>query len=166
MVSLNHNLIDLCLKGSNLLNSQEYLTSKYKFTGMQLRLIVINNTAEAGEVEQSIDLHWSISEDYDVNHEARLLRYGNAAEKTLINSTRYDLDNEGNYIEIAYSTYLDLQPLIRMRDGATGCADSQCNARFSKNNVLLDTYEWKKFMALETHMMNQFFMTHPKSIAF
>ncbi|KAF5304348.1 hypothetical protein FQA39_LY09727 [Lamprigera yunnana] len=54
-------------------------------------------------------------------------------------------------------TYLDLQPVIRIRDGATGCADSRCNARFSKNTVLLDTYELEKFTELEPHMMNQFF---------
>ncbi|KAF5276993.1 hypothetical protein FQA39_LY18521 [Lamprigera yunnana] len=101
-----------------------------------------NNTAEA---------------DYDANNEARLLRYGDAAEEMLINSTRYDLDNEAKYIEIGYSTHLDLQPVIRIRDGATGCADSRCNARFSKNNVLLDTYEWEKFAELEPQMMNQFF---------
>ncbi|KAF5270300.1 hypothetical protein FQA39_LY08411 [Lamprigera yunnana] len=88
-----------------------------------------NNTVEAGEVEQSIDLPWSIPKDYDANNEARLLRYGNSAEETLIKSTRYDLDNE----------------------------DSRCNARFSKNNVLLDTYEWKKFTELESHMMSQLF---------
>ncbi|KAF5288097.1 hypothetical protein FQA39_LY15522 [Lamprigera yunnana] len=93
-----------------------------------------NNTVEAAEVEQSIDLPWSILEVYDANNEARLLRYGDAAEETLINSTRYDLDNKGKYIKIGYS-----------------------NARFSKNNVLLDTYEWEKFTELEPHMMNQFF---------
>ncbi|KAF5305690.1 hypothetical protein FQA39_LY09179 [Lamprigera yunnana] len=116
-----------------------------------------NNKVEAGEVEQSIDLLWSIPEDYDANNKARLLRYGNAAEETLINSTRYDLDNEGKYIKIGYSTHLDLQPVIQIQDGATGCADSRCNVRFSKNNVLLDTYKWKKFTELEPHVINQFF---------
>ncbi|KAF5284877.1 hypothetical protein FQA39_LY16927 [Lamprigera yunnana] len=101
-----------------------------------------NNKDEEGEVEQSIELPWSIHEDYIANNEACLLWYDNAAEETLINSTRYDLDNE---------------PVIRIRDGATGCADSRCNARFSKNNVLLDTYEWKKFPELEPHIMNHFF---------
>ncbi|KAF5301642.1 hypothetical protein FQA39_LY10689 [Lamprigera yunnana] len=95
-----------------------------------------NNTVEAGEVEHSINLPWSIPEDYDANNEAYLLRYGNAAEETLLNSTRYDLDNE---------------------DGATGCADSRCNARFSKNNALLDTYEWEKFTELEPYMVYQLF---------
>ncbi|KAF5287006.1 hypothetical protein FQA39_LY16120 [Lamprigera yunnana] len=116
-----------------------------------------NNTVEAGEVEQSIDLPWSILEDYDANNEARLLRYGNAADETLINSTRYGLENEGKYIKIGYSTHLDLQPVIRIRDGATGCADSRCNARFWKNNVWLDTYKWENFTELEPHMMNQYF---------
>ncbi|KAF5276656.1 hypothetical protein FQA39_LY06460 [Lamprigera yunnana] len=51
-----------------------------------------NNTVEAGEVEQSIDLPWSLPEDYDANNEARLL---------------------------------------------------------SKNNVLLDTYDWEKLTELE-----------------
>ncbi|KAF5281808.1 hypothetical protein FQA39_LY05022 [Lamprigera yunnana] len=125
-----------------------------------------NNTGEAGQVEQSTDLPWLIPEDYDANNEARLLRYGNAAEETLINSTRYDLDNEGKYIEIGYSTHLNLQPVIRIWDGATGCANSRCNARFSKNNVLLDTYEWEKFTELEPHMMNQFFYDSLKSSAF
>ncbi|KAF5305673.1 hypothetical protein FQA39_LY09162 [Lamprigera yunnana] len=59
-----------------------------------------NNTVEAGEVEQSTDLPWSIPEDYDANNEFRLL---------------------------------------------------------SKNNVLLDTYEWEKFTELKSHMMKQFF---------
>ncbi|KAF5284029.1 hypothetical protein FQA39_LY17162 [Lamprigera yunnana] len=58
-----------------------------------------SNTVEAREVEQSTNIPWSISEDYDGNNEARLLRYGNAAE-ALINSTRYDLDNESKHIEI------------------------------------------------------------------
>ncbi|KAF5282279.1 hypothetical protein FQA39_LY17641 [Lamprigera yunnana] len=98
----------------------------------------------------------TVEADYDANNEARLLRYGNAAEETLINLTRYDLDNEGKYIEYGYSTYIDMQPVIRIRDGATGCADFRCKARFSKNNVLLDTYEWEKFTELEPHMMNQF----------
>ncbi|KAF5281445.1 hypothetical protein FQA39_LY17785 [Lamprigera yunnana] len=81
-----------------------------------------NDTVEAGEVEQSIDLPWSIPED--ANNEARLLRCGNAAEEMLINSKRYDLDNECKYIKIGYSTHLDLQPVIRIRDGATDYADS------------------------------------------
>ncbi|KAF5272529.1 hypothetical protein FQA39_LY07853 [Lamprigera yunnana] len=62
------------------------------------------------ETKKSIDLPWSIPEDYDANKEARLLRYGNAAEETLINSTRYDLDMKSKYIEIGYSTHLDLHP--------------------------------------------------------
>ncbi|KAF5276085.1 hypothetical protein FQA39_LY00881 [Lamprigera yunnana] len=53
-----------------------------------------NNTVDSGKVEQSIDLPWSIPDDYDANNEACLLRYGKAAEETLINSTRYDLDNK------------------------------------------------------------------------
>ncbi|KAF5282891.1 hypothetical protein FQA39_LY17452 [Lamprigera yunnana] len=112
-----------------------------------------NNTPDAGEVEQSTDLPWSIPEDHDANNEARLLMYGNAAEETLINSTRYDLDNESKYIEIGYSTHLDLQPVIQIRDSATGCVDSRCNARFITNNVLLDTYEWEKLVELEPHIM-------------
>ncbi|KAF5270745.1 hypothetical protein FQA39_LY01483 [Lamprigera yunnana] len=47
--------------------------------------------------------------------------------------------------------------VIRIRDGATGCADARCNARFNKNNVLLNIYECEKFMALESHILNQFF---------
>ncbi|KAF5293344.1 hypothetical protein FQA39_LY02829 [Lamprigera yunnana] len=142
------------------------MNNKAKFRSVPLDLGAImtfdtdsceNNTVEASEVEQSIDLPWSIPEDYDANNEARLLRYGNAADETLINSTRYDLHNDGKYIEIGYSTHLDLKPVIRIRDSAAGCADSRCNARFSKNNVLLDTYEWEKFTELESHMMNQFF---------
>ncbi|KAF5269125.1 hypothetical protein FQA39_LY08795 [Lamprigera yunnana] len=115
-----------------------------------------NNTVEAGEVEQSIDLLWSIPKDYDANNKALLLRYGKVTEETLINSTRYDLDNEGKYIEIGCSTHLDLQPVTQIRDGATGCADSRCNASFSKNNVFLDTCEWEKFTELESHVMYQF----------
>ncbi|KAF5270743.1 hypothetical protein FQA39_LY01481 [Lamprigera yunnana] len=86
-----------------------------------------NNTVEKGEVEQSVDLPWSMPEDYDANNEARLL-----------------------------STHLYLQSVIRIQGGATGCADSRCNDRFSKNNVLLDTYEWKKCTELGPHMMNKF----------
>ncbi|KAF5287960.1 hypothetical protein FQA39_LY15598 [Lamprigera yunnana] len=123
-----------------------------------LELIVFNfGIRVAGEVEQSIDVPWSVPEDYNANNEARLLRNDNAAEETLINSTRYDLENEDKYIDIGYSTHLDLQPVIRIRDGATGCENSRCNARFSKNNVFLDTYQWEKFTELEPHMMNQFF---------
>ncbi|KAF5289923.1 hypothetical protein FQA39_LY14932 [Lamprigera yunnana] len=59
---------------------------------------------------QSIDLPWFIPKDYNMNDETRLLAYGNALEETLINSTRYDLDNEGKYIEMGYSTHLELQP--------------------------------------------------------
>ncbi|KAF5284878.1 hypothetical protein FQA39_LY16928 [Lamprigera yunnana] len=47
-----------------------------------------------GERGQSIDLPWSLPEDYSMNDGARLLTYGNASEETLINLTRYDLDNE------------------------------------------------------------------------
>ncbi|KAF5288041.1 hypothetical protein FQA39_LY15537 [Lamprigera yunnana] len=63
-------------------------------------------------VDQSIDLPWSIPEDYNMNDETRLLAYGNALEETLINSTRYDLDNEEKYIEMGYSTHLDLHPKV------------------------------------------------------
>ncbi|KAF5303388.1 hypothetical protein FQA39_LY09979 [Lamprigera yunnana] len=108
-------------------------------------------------VSEVWSLETSIPEEYDANNEDRLLRHGNAAEETLINSTRYDLDNECKYVEIGYITHLDLQPIIRVRDGATGCADFQCNVHFSKNNVLLDTYEWQKFTELEPHMINQFY---------
>ncbi|KAF5287813.1 hypothetical protein FQA39_LY15674 [Lamprigera yunnana] len=62
--------------------------------------------------DQSIDLPWSIPEDYNINDETRLLAYGNASEETLINSTCYDLDNEGKYIEMGYSTHLELQPFF------------------------------------------------------
>ncbi|KAF5270241.1 hypothetical protein FQA39_LY08455 [Lamprigera yunnana] len=71
-----------------------------------------NNTVEEDEVKQSINLPWSIPKDYDANNEARLLRYGNAAEETLINSTRYDLDNEDKYIDIRYSTHLNQQQCV------------------------------------------------------
>ncbi|KAF5303385.1 hypothetical protein FQA39_LY09976 [Lamprigera yunnana] len=104
------------------------MNTKYRGVPLHLGPIMMfdtdsceKNTVEAGEVEQSIDLSWSVPEDYDANNEACLLRYGNAAEETLINLTRDDLDNEDT--------------VIRIRDGATGCADSRCNARFSKNNV-------------------------------
>ncbi|KAF5293100.1 hypothetical protein FQA39_LY13710 [Lamprigera yunnana] len=59
-----------------------------------------SNIGETGDVDQSIDLPWSIPEDYSMNDEARLLTYGNALEDAMINSTRYDLDNEGKYIEM------------------------------------------------------------------
>ncbi|KAF5298058.1 hypothetical protein FQA39_LY11826 [Lamprigera yunnana] len=104
-----------------------------------------NNMIEEGETKQSIDLHWSIPEDYDANNEARLLAYGNAAEETLINSTRYDLDNEIKYIEIRYGTNLDLQPVIRIRDGATACTDSRCNARCSKNKRDYRTCKFNRY---------------------
>ncbi|KAF5281376.1 hypothetical protein FQA39_LY17818 [Lamprigera yunnana] len=91
-----------------------------------------------GEVDQSIDLPWSIPGDYSMNNEARLLTYGNASEEAPINSMRYDLDNEGKYIKMGYSTHPDMQPVIRIRDAATGCADFCCNTRFNRNNKLTE----------------------------
>ncbi|KAF5286635.1 hypothetical protein FQA39_LY16209 [Lamprigera yunnana] len=113
--------------------------------------------------DQTIDLPWSIPEDYNMNDETRLLAYGIASEETLINSSkRYDLDNEGKYIEMGYSTHLELQPVIRIRDGAIECADARCNARFNKKNVLLNIYEREKFMALKSHILNHVFYDSAK----
>ncbi|KAF5304492.1 hypothetical protein FQA39_LY09688 [Lamprigera yunnana] len=51
-----------------------------------------------------------IPEDYSMHDEARLLTYCNTSVETLINSTHYDLDNNGKYIKMKYTTQLDLQP--------------------------------------------------------
>ncbi|KAF5306649.1 hypothetical protein FQA39_LY08838 [Lamprigera yunnana] len=78
-----------------------------------------NNTVEAGEVEQSIDLPWSILEDYDANNKACLLRYSNAAEETLINSTRYDLDNEEVH---AYALDLLITHINKVKEDKANCS--------------------------------------------
>ncbi|KAF5275628.1 hypothetical protein FQA39_LY06740 [Lamprigera yunnana] len=95
-----------------------------------------NNTVEAGEIEQSIDLLWSIPDDYDANNEACLLRYGNAAEEMLINSHAMIWITRVNILRL-------------------NIAHSSICSR--KNNVLLDIYEWEKFTELESYMTNQFF---------
>ncbi|KAF5274579.1 hypothetical protein FQA39_LY07191 [Lamprigera yunnana] len=88
---------------SKFISGVKTFLDKAKFRSVPLHLGAVmtfdidsceNNKVEEGEVEQSIDLPRSIPEDYDANNEARLLRCGNAAEETLINLTRYDLDNE------------------------------------------------------------------------
>ncbi|KAF5296574.1 hypothetical protein FQA39_LY19299 [Lamprigera yunnana] len=60
------------------------------------------NTVEAGEVEQSIDLSWSIPEDYDANKETRLLRYDRSSKDEL--SIRYmcKTDDITDYVTISY----------------------------------------------------------------
>ncbi|KAF5272533.1 hypothetical protein FQA39_LY07857 [Lamprigera yunnana] len=70
------------------------------------------DSREDNVMDQSVDLPWSIPKDYNMNEETRLLAYGNASEETLINSTRYDLDNNGKYIEMGYNTHFDLEPKV------------------------------------------------------
>ncbi|KAF5285853.1 hypothetical protein FQA39_LY04314 [Lamprigera yunnana] len=87
------------------------------------------NSREGNVVDQSTNLPWSIRKNYSMNDEARLRTYGSVLQEALINSTRYDLNNK----------------------------DARCNARLNKNNVLLNVYEWEKFMEFESYMMYQFF---------
>ncbi|KAF5301618.1 hypothetical protein FQA39_LY10665 [Lamprigera yunnana] len=108
-----------------------------------------SNMSEAGEESQSTDLPWALLDEYNINDKARLLSCGNASEETMINSTRYDLDNEDKYIEMGYGTHLDLQPVIRIRDGATGYADSRCNACFNKNNKDYQTTDFRNVPAFD-----------------
>ncbi|KAF5274674.1 hypothetical protein FQR65_LT16911 [Abscondita terminalis] len=137
----------------------------------------IRNSYLAGcsiEPEKSMDTlnsedlssSWSFVTEYDLAKESRLLNFDNASNEKLINPTCYklDYDDEGKYIEIGYSTYLELTPVIRIWNSleyngvssANGPHNVHCNDQ-EKNNVLLTIDEWKVLMGLQDHLMNEFF---------
>ncbi|KAF5308318.1 hypothetical protein FQR65_LT18239 [Abscondita terminalis] len=111
---------------------------------------------------------WSFATDYDLANESRLLNFNNASNEKLVNSSCYklDYDDEGKYIEVGYSTYLQLTPVIRIWNSsdyngvcaASGPYNTHYNDR-EKNNVLLTIDEWNTLMNLQSHLMNVFFRT-------
>ncbi|KAF5282275.1 hypothetical protein FQA39_LY17637 [Lamprigera yunnana] len=97
--------------------------------------------------------------DYNPAEEARLLQYNKASNEVLVDVTRYALDdNVDKYIEMGYSTYLNLEPVIRIRDASGDFGSGGCQALLNKNSVLLTDEEWKTLMGLESYMANQFFL--------
>ncbi|KAF5286802.1 hypothetical protein FQR65_LT02220 [Abscondita terminalis] len=118
---------------------------------------------------EDVSSSWSFVTEYDLAKESRLLNFDNASNEKLINPTCYklDYDDEGKYIEIGYSTYLELTPVIRIwnsleyngvssTNGTNGPHNVHCNDQ-EKNNVLLTIDEWKVLMGLQDHLMNEFF---------
>ncbi|KAF5303244.1 hypothetical protein FQR65_LT18999 [Abscondita terminalis] len=118
---------------------------------------------------EDVSSSWSFVTEYDLAKESRLLNFDNASNEKLINPTCYklDYDDEGKYIEIGYSTYLELTPVIRIwnsleyngvssTNGTNDPHNVHCNDQ-EKNNVLLTIDEWKVLMGLQDHLMNEFF---------
>ncbi|KAF5295081.1 hypothetical protein FQA39_LY13232 [Lamprigera yunnana] len=96
--------------------------------------------------------------DYNLAEEARLMQYNNASNEVLVGTTRYALDGDvDKYIEMGYSTYLNLESLIRIRDGCGDFGSGGCQVLLNKNSVLLTIEEWKTLMGLETYLANKFF---------
>ncbi|KAF5292737.1 hypothetical protein FQA39_LY13896 [Lamprigera yunnana] len=96
--------------------------------------------------------------DYNPAVEARLLKYNNASNEVLVVATRYAFDGDADkYIEMGYSTYLNLKPVIQIRDGCGNFSSVGCQAFLNKNSVLLTIEEWKTLMGLESYLANQFF---------
>ncbi|KAF5285263.1 hypothetical protein FQA39_LY16724 [Lamprigera yunnana] len=59
--------------------------------------------------------------DYNPAERARLLQFSNVSNEELVDVTRYALDGDADkYIELGYSNYLNLEPVIRIRDGRVG----------------------------------------------
>ncbi|KAF5304675.1 hypothetical protein FQA39_LY09452 [Lamprigera yunnana] len=96
--------------------------------------------------------------DYNPVEEAHLLQYNNASNEVLVDVTRYALDGDADkYIEMGYSTYLNLEPVIRIRGGCGDFGSGGYQALLNKNGVLLTAEEWKTLMDLEPYLINQFF---------
>ncbi|KAF5301957.1 hypothetical protein FQA39_LY10527 [Lamprigera yunnana] len=88
--------------------------------------------------------------------EARLLQYNNASNEVLVDVTRYALDGDG-YIEMGYSTYLNLGLVTQIRDGCGDFGSGGCQALFNNNSVLLTADGWKTLMGFESYFTNKFF---------
>ncbi|KAF5277232.1 hypothetical protein FQA39_LY18519 [Lamprigera yunnana] len=73
--------------------------------------------------------------DYNPAKEAHLLQYNNVSNEVLVDVTRYALDGDAEkYIEMGYSTYLNLEPVIRIRDGCGDFGSGGCQALLNKNS--------------------------------
>ncbi|KAF5273098.1 hypothetical protein FQA39_LY07588 [Lamprigera yunnana] len=73
--------------------------------------------------------------NYNPAEEARLVQYNNASNEVLVDVTRYALDGDADkYIEMGYSTYLNLEPVIRIRDGSGDFGSGGCQALLNKNS--------------------------------
>ncbi|KAF5294237.1 hypothetical protein FQA39_LY13485 [Lamprigera yunnana] len=92
--------------------------------------------------------------DYNSAEEARLLQYNNVSNEVFVDVTRYPFEK---YIEMWYSTYLNLEPVIQIRDGCGDFGSRGCQALLNKNSVLLTVEKWNTFMGLESYLANQFF---------
>ncbi|KAF5298081.1 hypothetical protein FQA39_LY11849 [Lamprigera yunnana] len=96
--------------------------------------------------------------DYNPAKEARLLQYNNASNEVLVDVTRYALDGDADkYIKMGYSTYLNLEPVIRIRDGCGDFGSGGFQALLNKSSVLIPVEEWKRLIALEPYLTNRFF---------
>ncbi|KAF5279687.1 hypothetical protein FQA39_LY18245 [Lamprigera yunnana] len=82
---------------------------------------------------------------YNSAEEARLLQYNNASIEVLVDVTCYALNGDADkYIEMGYSTYLNLEPVIGIEMVVLIL-------------VAADVEEWKTLMGLEPYFTNQFF---------
>ncbi|KAF5287822.1 hypothetical protein FQA39_LY15683 [Lamprigera yunnana] len=107
---------------------------------------------------RAIPLHENHMSDYNSAEEARLLQYDNASNEVLVDVTRYALDGDGDKnIEMWYTTYLNLEPVIQIPDGCGDYGSGGCQARLNNNSVLLTIEEWKTLMGLESYLTDQFF---------
>ncbi|KAF5292038.1 hypothetical protein FQA39_LY14099 [Lamprigera yunnana] len=89
--------------------------------------------------------------DYNPAEEARLLQYNNTSNEVLVDVIRYAFDGDGDkYIEMGYSIYLNLEPVIRIRDGCGDFGSGGCQALLNKNSALLTAEEWKTLMINNT----------------
>ncbi|KAF5301226.1 hypothetical protein FQA39_LY10812 [Lamprigera yunnana] len=87
--------------------------------------------------------------DYNLAGEARLLQYNNASNEVLVDVTRYALDGDADkYIEMGYSTYLNLEPVIRIRDGCGDFGSGGCQGLLNKYSVLLTIENGKRLWVL------------------
>ncbi|KAF5272332.1 hypothetical protein FQA39_LY07933 [Lamprigera yunnana] len=79
--------------------------------------------------------------DYNPAKEARLLQYNNASNEVLVDVTRYALDDDADeYIEMEYSTYLNLEPKTDYAMDPVNSSDV-LNLKYylsSRNNCLLE----------------------------
>ncbi|KAF5286515.1 hypothetical protein FQA39_LY16291 [Lamprigera yunnana] len=96
--------------------------------------------------------------DYYLAEEACLLQYNDASNEVLVDVTRYALDGDADkYIEMGYSTYLNLETVIRIPDDCGDFGSGGWQALLNKNSVLLTIEEWKTLMGFESYLANQFF---------
>ncbi|KAF5288354.1 hypothetical protein FQA39_LY15444 [Lamprigera yunnana] len=96
--------------------------------------------------------------NYNPAKAVRLLQYNNASNEVLVDVTRYALDGDADkYIEIGYSTYLNLEPVTRIPDARGDYGSGRCQALLNKNSKFPTVEEWKTFIDLQSYLKKQFF---------